>query len=174
MTDCGKGLRKDQDGPSASVDSFDPFALPFDQLTGRQVYEILKARARVFSLEQGIRYLDMDDVDYSACHVFLTDRLGEVLAYGRLYRQEDDEPGTIRLGRVLTIRHGHGLGRRLMEVILTAAKEKMGGRRIVLDAQKSAIGFYRVCGFSIKSGEFLEAGIVHQVMEKDLSMMDDR
>ena len=53
------------------------------------------------------------------------------------------------------------------------AKKKMGARTIVLDAQKSAIGFYQVFGFSIKSGEFLEAGIIHQVMEKDLSMMDD-
>ncbi len=112
-------------------------------------------------------------MDYSACHVFLADRLGEVLAYGRLYRQEGDEPGVIRMGRVLTVRHGRGLGRRLMEVILMIAKKKMGARTIVLDAQKSAIGFYQVFGFSIKSGEFLEAGIIHQVMEKDLSMMDD-
>lgn len=170
MTDSGKDLREDQGGPSSSVDSF---ALPFDRLTARQVYEILKARALVFSVEQGIHYLDMDDVDYSACHVFLADRLGEVLAYGRLYRQKGDEPGVIRMGRVLTVRHGRGLGRRLMEVILIIAKKKMGARTIVLDAQKSAIGFYQVFGFSIKSGEFLEAGIIHQVMEKDLSMMDD-
>ena len=36
----------------------------FDELSGREVYEILKARSTVFMMEQNIHYLDMDDVDY--------------------------------------------------------------------------------------------------------------
>ena len=36
----------------------------FDQLTNKEVYEILKARFKVFVMEQETLYLDMDDVDY--------------------------------------------------------------------------------------------------------------
>ena len=38
----------------------------FDELTSKEVYEILKARAEVFVVEQNIVYQDMDDIDYDA------------------------------------------------------------------------------------------------------------
>lgn len=43
----------------------------FSDLSGREVYEILKARCDVFTVEQGIRYPDMDDIDYRSLHVWL-------------------------------------------------------------------------------------------------------
>jgi ElaA protein len=39
-------------------------AKEFDELTTKELYEILKARAKVFIVEQGIQCQDMDDVDY--------------------------------------------------------------------------------------------------------------
>jgi ElaA protein len=36
----------------------------FDALGAAEIYEILKARAQVFTIEQQILYLDMDDIDY--------------------------------------------------------------------------------------------------------------
>ena len=36
----------------------------FQELTTTELYEILKARAEIFIMEQEINYQDMDDIDY--------------------------------------------------------------------------------------------------------------
>ncbi len=41
----------------------------FDQLTSKEIYEILKSRAEVFVKEQKISYVDPDGVDYKSWHV---------------------------------------------------------------------------------------------------------
>ncbi len=42
----------------------------FSELTTQELYEILKSRAEVFVKEQGIVYVDADDVDYVSLHAF--------------------------------------------------------------------------------------------------------
>ena len=42
---------------------------PFAELSAAEIYEILKARFSVFVLEQGIMYLDEDNIDYTATHL---------------------------------------------------------------------------------------------------------
>ena len=49
----------------------DFYVKPFDALSGAEVYEILKARSAVFMMEQEIRYLDIDDIDYRSLHCFM-------------------------------------------------------------------------------------------------------
>ena len=135
-------------------------ARPFSVLTAAEIYEILKVRSRVFQFEQNIRYLDEDDVDYNSLHCFFEEN-GQVTAYLRAYPEGDN----IKIGRVLTVTHGKGLGKRLMELAVISAREHFGMRTIVIDAQKHAEGFYRKLGFVTTSGEFLEEGIVHVKME---------
>ncbi len=132
----------------------------FHELTVAEIYEILKARSRVFQLEQGIRYLDEDDVDYDSLHCFFEEN-GCVIAYLRAF----PDNGKIRVGRVLTVTRGQGHGRLLMARSVEAAREKFGSRAVVMDAQKHAEGFYRKLGFVTTSGEFLEEGVVHVKME---------
>ncbi|MCM1165117.1 MAG: GNAT family N-acetyltransferase [Lachnospiraceae bacterium] len=132
----------------------------FGELTAAEVYEILKARSRVFQLEQNIRYLDEDDVDYKSLHCFFTEN-GQVAAYLRAF--PDGEK--IRFGRVLAITRGQGHGRLLMERSVGAARERFGSRTVIMDAQKHAEGFYKKLGFVTTSGEFLEEGVVHVAME---------
>lgn len=43
----------------------------FQELTTTELYEILKARAEIFIMEQEINYQDMDDIDYKSLHCFL-------------------------------------------------------------------------------------------------------
>lgn len=43
----------------------------FQELTSVELYEILKARAQVFVVEQRCIYQDLDDVDYDSLHIFL-------------------------------------------------------------------------------------------------------
>ena len=42
----------------------------FQELTTVELYEILKARAQVFVVEQRCVYQDLDDVDYGSLHIF--------------------------------------------------------------------------------------------------------
>lgn len=132
----------------------------FDELSGSEVYEILKARSKVFMLEQNIRCLDMDGADYRCLHCFFEEH-GQVASYLRAYTDGEK----IRVGRVLSVTRGQGLGRMIMQRGVSAAREVFGDRAVIMDAQKHAEEFYRKLGFMTTSGEFLEEGVVHVQME---------
>ena len=138
----------------------------FEELNTTELYEILKARAEIFIMEQNILYQDMDDADYKSLHCFITED-NKVIAYLRAF-YNDDNFDTVKIGRVLTLKHGNGTGRELMRKSIEAIKEKMKCKKITLDAQKYAVGFYEKFGFHVASDDFLEEGIVHVVMETEL------
>lgn len=138
-------------------------AKDFNELTNREVYEILKARAKIFMFEQKIWYLDMDNVDYTAYHLFL-EQNGEVVAYLRAFKGERD--GEIHIGRVLSIEHNKGLGTSLMNKSLQYFKQN-GVKSIVLNSQITAVRFYEKLGFNTVGEEFIEAGIPHIKMVKN-------
>ena len=136
----------------------------FEELSSHELYEILKARAEIFIMEQNIHYQDMDDVDYRSLHFFFMEK-DRVEAYLRAFYDDDNN---VRIGRVLTIIHGKGTGRELMEKSISAIKEKMNCKKISLHAQKYAVGFYEKFGFKTISDDFIQEGIVHVVMELEL------
>ena len=136
----------------------------FCELSNREVYEILKARAKIFMFEQKIWYLDMDNVDYNAYHLFLEEN-GEVVAYLRAFSGETD--GEIHIGRVLSVEHNKGLGTKLMEKAMTYFND-IKVKKICLDSQIPAVGFYKKFGFKTVGQEFIEAGIPHIKMVKHL------
>lgn len=138
----------------------------FDELTTTELYEILKARAEIFIMEQNINYQDMDDIDYRSLHCFIKEG-DKVIAYLRAFYKSEDR-SVVKIGRVLTLEHGKGVGRVLLEESLNAVKEKMHCHKIYIEAQKHAIGFYEKFGFVTTSGEFLEEGIVHVAMELEV------
>ena len=138
----------------------------FDELTAAELYEILRARAAVFVVEQNCVYQDVDGVDYRSLHVFYESD-GQVTAYLRLFPKPDEE-GTVQMGRVLTVQRGTGLGGVLLKDGIRLARETMNARKIFLEAQCYAAGFYAREGFRIGSAEFLEDGIPHVAMELTL------
>ena len=135
----------------------------FDELTTRELYEIVRARNEIFLMEQKIICQDFDGIDYDSLHCFL-EQDGKVMAYLRAYRIED---GSVKIGRVLSITHGIGLGTRLMKEAMREIREKMGCESIVLNAQKHAEPFYQKLGFKTASSVFLEEGIPHVRMISD-------
>ncbi len=137
----------------------------FSELSAEEVYEIIKSRTEVFLLEQNIICQDLDDVDYESLHCFFRDGK-RVVAYLRVYKEE--EADCVSIGRVLTLVHGRGMGRELMEKSEEELKRYYKRSKVTLHAQKSAIGFYEKLGFSIVSDEFLEEGVVHVTMEKQV------
>ena len=136
----------------------------FDELTTRELYEILRARETIFLLEQRIVCQDMDRVDLDALHCFLWED-GEIKAYLRAYKTAE---GTAKMGRVLSVTHGIGLGTRLMNASLPEIKEKLSCDKLVIHAQCHAEGFYRGFGFETTSDVFMEEGVPHVAMERCL------
>lgn len=141
-------------------------AKTFCELTAAEVYEIIKSRTEIFLFEQNIMCMDLDDVDYRSLHCYFTDGK-RVIAYLRAF-PDKNAPDSVTVGRVLTLTHGIGMGRELMEKSVRAIEEHFNCRRIVLHAQKKAAGFYDKLGFKTVSEEFYEAGIPHVMMEKDI------
>lgn len=133
----------------------------FEELTTAELYELLKARAEIFVVEQNCIYQDLDDRDYDSLHVFYEES-GKVLAYLRAFQKER---GVVQMGRVLTIEHGTGLGGKLLRAGMDSIKEKFQPQKIYIEAQSYATGYYEREGFTICSEEFLEDGIPHVQME---------
>lgn len=134
----------------------------WDELTRDELYDLLVVRTAVFVVEQRCPYQEADGLDRRAWHVFARDGGGAVQACLRILEPEN---GTARIGRVLTTHRGADLGRTLMERGIQAAWEKTGARRIRLEAQSYAQGFYEKLGFRrTEAPEFLEDGIPHVEM----------
>ena len=132
----------------------------FDELSTKELYEILRARAEIFVVEQNCVYQDLDGIDDESLHVFAEED-GKVTAYLRAFFKDED---TVQMGRVLTLRHGEGLGGKLLREGIAQIRAKMQPAKICIDAQCYATGFYEREGFRICSEEFLEDGIPHVQM----------
>ena len=133
----------------------------FDELTTKELYEILKARAEIFVVEQNCVYQDLDDTDCRSLHIFYEEE-GKVTAYLRAYEKAES---VIQLGRVLTMEHGKGLGSKILNDGIAAVIKAFDPQKIFIEAQCYATGFYEKVGFEICSEEFLEDGIPHVAME---------
>ncbi len=136
----------------------------FNELTLSELYEIVRARTEVFLMEQKIICRDFDGEDYNCLHCFIMDN-GKVLAYLRAFSKDNN---TVKIGRVLSVRHGEGLGRDLMQRATPCIKEKLKCNKIILNAQKHAQGFYEKLGYVATSSVFSEEGILHVAMERVL------
>lgn len=139
----------------------------FYELSLLELYEILRARSEIFIMEQGMRCQEMDGMDIQAKHYFL-DENGKLLAYLRAF-YEDEKNGIVRIGRVISMTHGIGLGAEIMNRAIADIKENMNCEKICLDAQTQAMGFYEKFGFKTVSDEFLEEGVLHVKMELEIT-----
>ena len=136
----------------------------FDGLLPIQLYEILKARSQIFIVEQNMHCQDIGGIDLKARHFYLEEN-GKILAYLRAFYYDKT---TVRIGRVLSVTHGIGLGKKVMTEAIKDIKQNMKCKKICLDSQKHAIGFYEKLGFKVVSGEFLEEGVIHVKMELEI------
>ena len=134
----------------------------FTQLSQREVYEIAKARQKVFVVEQKCAFLDIDDLDYHAWHLFQTGNGGEVIAYLRVMESggKFTEP---TIGRLLTCGSGRGtgMGRELMAQGISRARGLFPGQTIWIAAQQYLEGFYSGFGFLRTGKPYLDDGIYH-------------
>ncbi len=138
----------------------------FDELTTYELYGILQARIQIFTVEQNCPYQDLDGKDWECYHIFFSEK-GKILAYcrtapkGLIY-------DNVTIGRVITVARGMGLGKKLMNEALKVAKEKLSADTVSIGAQIQAQGFYEKCGFIPTDEKYIEDGIPHVMMYKNI------
>ena len=139
----------------------------FSELTTNELFEILRLRQSVFIIEQNCPYPDIDDDDKDAVHVFSWDEEGRVNACLRVFYKNKEE-GTVQIGRVVTLERGIGLGGKVLHKGIEVALARFNAKKLYLEAQTYATGFYEREGFEVVSEPFLEDGIPHVKMERIL------
>ena len=131
----------------------------FHELTVDELYEILRLRVAVFVVEQQCAYPETDGLDREALHVWLEDEDG-IEAYLRVL-DRGVESEHCAIGRVIAVKRRCGLGSRILQEGVRAAREIFGAEAVYLEAQTYARRFYERQGFRPVSDEFLLDGIPH-------------
>ena len=139
----------------------------FRELSTEELYEILKTRFEIFVMEQECLYQDLDDRDQDAIHVFCRNSSGRVTGCLRVF-WKDQAAEEAQIGRVVTLVHGAGIGGLILHEGVRVAAERLHAKKIYLEAQQYAIGYYAKEGFEVVSEPFMEDGILHVKMEKAL------
>lgn len=145
----------------------------FDDLSPRQLYQLLQLRCQVFIVEQNCPFLDIDDKDFDSLHVWAS-RDNTPIAYCRIvppqYRvnnvPEAVAIGSPSIGRVCTaqVARGTGIGVELMQQALRLIHAHWPQADCQIGAQSYLRKFYERLGFAINGDEYLEDGIPHLPM----------
>lgn len=134
----------------------------FEELSTRELYEILRLRAEVFVVEQNCVFQDMDNKDQLSYHL-QGRKNGLLVAYTRIVPvglSYEDAPS---IGRVVTspqIRR-EGIGKELMERSINELIRVFGKTTIRIGAQLYLKKFYESFGFEQSSDIYDEDGIDH-------------
>jgi predicted GNAT family N-acyltransferase len=119
-------------------------------------------RFTVFVEEQGVpREIELDEQDALSIHAVVFEHETPV-ATGRLLPD-----GHIGRMAVLKAWRNRGIGALMLRSLIQCAQQR-GDREVVLSAQVHAVPFYRANGFVEEGAEYLEAGIRHQAMKRQL------
>ena len=141
----------------------------FEELTKNELYELLALRAEVFVVEQDCAYQDVDGKDSDALHILGT-KDEQLVAYARVFK-----PGVYfeeaSIGRIV-VKNSHrimGYGQRIVSASEAAIKNCFHTKRIKLSAQSYLKKFYSDMGYNRVGEEYLEDGIPHLAMVKELN-----
>ena len=141
----------------------------FDELTPYQLYAILQLRNEVFVVEQNCVFQDADDKDQDSYHLmgFANNKL---VAYTRLVPPgvSYKEPS---IGRVVTSPsvRSTGAGKELLKQSIYHCYNLFGEVPIKIGAQLYLKKFYESFGFRQIGDAYLEDGIEHIYMLKEVA-----
>ncbi len=140
-----------------------PVAVEVDLARAEDMPLCLEIRRKVFIEEQGVSEAEeLDDLD-AHCLFWIARISGRAVGTARARTVETEA----KAERVAVLRESrrHGVGRALMQAIADWAASQ-GLDAIALNAQESAIPFYRSLDYAITGDPFEEAGIPHRAMRK--------
>ena len=134
----------------------------FEELTAREVYEILHCRSEVFVVGQKCIYQDIDELDFRSTHLYFEDN-GKITAYLRIIDPGVKFPAA-SIGRVLTMPtyRGHGLARKMMTEAIRIGKTMSDS--IEIEAHAYLVKFYESLGFVQTSEIFMYENLPHVSM----------
>lgn len=112
----------------------------FQQLTTDELYGLLRVRSEVFVVEQNCVYQDLDGDDQRAIHLWLT-KEDKIVALARVC-PAGTHMTEISIGRVISTERGKGYGKQIMLHAIDAAVKHYDAKRIDIEAQEYARGFY--------------------------------
>jgi predicted GNAT family N-acyltransferase len=122
-----------------------------------------RIREAVFVHEQGVpQELEYDGQDAHCEHALAHTADGQAIGTARLLPD-----GHIGRMAVLPAWRGKGVGALLLQGLIEQARRR-GHASVRLNAQLHASGFYRRFGFDVSGTEFIEAGIPHLAMRREL------
>jgi len=137
-------------------------------LSVERFHALLRLRIDVFVVEQECPYPELDgrDLEPGTEHLWIAGVSGDPIAYLRtLDDGVVDGAATLRIGRVVTDpeHRSGGLAAALVDHVVA---EVSGA--LVLDAQSYLVDWYEARGFRVSGPEFVEDGIPHTPMRRDL------
>jgi len=140
----------------------------FDELSIRELYDIMQLRSEVFVVEQDCVYQDLDGRDENALHV-IGRKDDKIVAYTRIFKPGDYFKEA-SIGRVVVraSERKHSYGRKIMEASIKVIEEDLQENTIHLSAQTYLEKFYNSLGFKAQGTAYLEDGIPHVGMVKTL------
>lgn len=142
----------------------------FSELSGDDLYAVVRLREAVFIVEQNCPYPDADGRDPRAWHLLGWSQGAQgrfLAAYARIF-----EPGVRydegSIGRVVTAPdvRGTGLGKVLMAEALRRLDSLAPGQLVKIAAQRRLEKFYVGLGFKPVSAPYEEDGIIHVDMTR--------
>lgn len=145
---------------------------PFKRLSVNTLYDIIKLRCDVFVVEQNCVFSDLDDLDKlpNTQHLFALEGQN-VVAYARLLAQGDSYADHTSIGRVV-VAPSHRkakLGHILMHHAIADMAKRWPSWPIKIGAQSHLEGFYQSHGFVTASEPYMEDGIEHYIMIRNVA-----
>lgn len=137
----------------------------FAELSLTELYKILQLRQKVFVVEQNCPYLDADDKDQKAYHLFVSKDTA-IVAYIRLLAKGISYPNYASIGRVVNRKsvRGQGIAKKLMQFGIEKSQIFYPNQDIKISAQVYILNFYKNLGFVEIGEEYLEDDIPHKAM----------
>jgi len=140
---------------------FTEICKPFESLTNKELYAILRLRSEIFVVEQNCVFLDMDNKDQSSQHLMLYHNK-ELMAYARIVPAGTSytEPS---IGRIVSspAARGKGFGKQLLALAIENCIRLYGNKTIRIGAQLYLKTFYESFGFTVTGAVYDEDGIDH-------------
>jgi ElaA protein len=136
----------------------------FNELSTKELYDLLQLRSEVFVVEQDCVYQDIDGKDQKALHV-LGYKEDILVAYTRSFKPGDYFKEA-SIGRVVVkdTERTHKYGYDIMIASIKAIKDYYNERLIKISAQTYLKRFYNNLEFFEVGEEYLEDGIPHIAM----------
>lgn len=141
----------------------------FNDLNVNQLHDIISLRISVFVIEQNCIYPELDGKDKAAHHVLLSNEKQEIIGTARILSPGVTYP-EVSIGRVVVAEKYRQLkfGHLILQVSLGFIEKNFGRQNIRMSAQTHLTAFYETHGFQSTGKCYLEDGIPHTEMSKNI------